>query len=94
MATGTDPISIAMVQGISKALEYKAKKPMATVDEVLWHVMKILSMPEQLKVAAIAAASKALKYREKFPDERGKDIMQRVINEISHIKTDIKKHKK
>ena len=89
-----DETSIAIVQGITKALEYKAKNPRAGIDEVLWQVMKTLNVSQEAKIAAIAAASKALKYRDKFPKERGRDIMQRVLNETGLIKEDIKSSKK
>jgi len=82
---------LAMVVGISKALEYKAKNPKAELEEVLQFVMKSINAQEESKVAAIAAASRAIKYREQNPQEKGKIIMQRVMNETDLIVNEIEK---
>ena len=85
---------LAVVAGISKALEYKALNPRAEMEDVLQHAMRTIKAKGDAKLAAIAAATRAIKYRDKFPKEPGKKIMQLVLDKMDEIVAEIREDKK
>jgi len=82
---------LAIVVGISKALEYKAQNPRADMEDILQHVMKSIKAKGDAKLAALAAATRAIKYREKLPAEKGKKIMQLALDKTDEIILEIQK---
>lgn len=84
---------LKMVSSISKALELR--KIYNDNEKVLDGISKAISKEkdEETKLAMIAAASKSLDISERNPHMKDKEIIKRVIKELSSINREISKHK-
>lgn len=77
-------IKVTMITAVSKALDYKKKKPNAENEEIFQHIMKEIKATEKAKTAAIAAVNKALQYGE-IEKKSEKEILQHVMKELDKI---------
>lgn len=74
-----------MVNAATKALDYKAKNPMALEEEIIRHVMNHLEVKSDMKIVGLASATEALKLKKMSKNSTDKEIMQMFMNNLPRL---------